>query len=652
MAYKLLVSSVEAMSSAIKDTVSVILLDIPRSEEVLCGIPPSGLHVVTNITHLERVRREFPKKYVIVVRSDTHLFTWVKIDSLNKILEESLLAFQEEQMRRQSQSIPLHGMIFKTVNLAYGSFHNLFLLEGNFLRNMIPEVLSLLVDNNEAFLQKIVGETVVLSEECIGYHQFHSGDHVRETFKRLGKNLISGLRVNDVPVKTLLNRMQITTGHSFLNLCRILFKSKEVFSETIVTRADELIPRRGLGSDNNVTDLNVSDDDHYACRGLFEACRGVEQPHRVVFVWYHQFEGNVFEKYGHYIYRKMKDRGVPTSIYLIEPLRSNLVYDFGNDVVVGEVTRLKEFVIHRGITKIFFIYLPFYFYPEGSRNDLMSYAEGNNIDVYTFVGGTISHMHEYVRYPCVKKALTMGSWLKEMYQKKKVATKVFPTYLYPYLRIRPEYSPLATLRKKFSCVGRFAMEKRTQLVIDAFITLVERTGDRDLRLYVIGGGSVTSKRDMMQHIETHKVRDNILLIDWMESGELTTFLEENVDYNILASVSEGISGIVLETQALGIPSIVSRVHCVDEIIQDGYNGLTFDYGGYDAIEEHFHTNPVALVKAISIHDNINLDRLVSCLLKVYGDVALRNRLGRNCCDYMNGHYRQVNDISVSAFFDL
>lgn len=375
--------------------------------------------------------------------------------------------------------------------------------------------------------------------------------------------------------------------------------------------------------------------------------------HRVMLVLYHQFERNVFEKYAYHLYRKLMPH--QTSVYLVAPPNSALSYPFDpSDVIVDTAERLVWHLSELRVTRVVILYLPYLRCPEAARESLVRHCRQQRLPLYVYIGGTVSHMHRYaIDYPdVVKKVLTMGSWLRGMYRQTRLPTEVYPTYWYPELQVRSSYAPLARLRKTFACIGRLGPEKRSLFVLETFKSFLDEIGDRDYRLYVIGGSTPPQLAAYRQAVTDLGLEQQVVMIDWLDTQRLHELIADRIDYNIVASVTEGLCGVLLETMAMGVPSIVSRVHCVDEVTTHLQNAVVFSYEGYQVIERGLHLSPVELEESVRKHDAQNRESLLEAFRRVHGDLALRNRLGQRCVEYMNQTYQAMNDLDVKSFLDL
>ena len=93
---------------------------------------------------------------------------------------------------------------------------------------------------------------------------------------------------------------------------------------------------------------------------------------------------------------------------------------------------------------------------------------------------------------------------------------------------------------------------------------------------------------MFSLIDKYKIRDKVNFLGWKKLEELPA-MYRSADVFILPSVMEGMASVTLQAIASGLPIIVSRVEGNEDVLEEGYNGLSAEYNNpldfADAIEK-------------------------------------------------------------------
>jgi len=122
--------------------------------------------------------------------------------------------------------------------------------------------------------------------------------------------------------------------------------------------------------------------------------------------------------------------------------------------------------------------------------------------------------------------------------------------------------------------GRLAEEKRLDVLIDAFSSL--KCVHTDLVLDIFGSGplheSLRNKAHMLGLAAS--VRFHGTVPDIERCFDRACIL-------VQPSLAEGMSNIILEAMAAGLPVVATRTGAAEDIIQDGVNGLLVDSGSAD-----------------------------------------------------------------------
>jgi len=125
-------------------------------------------------------------------------------------------------------------------------------------------------------------------------------------------------------------------------------------------------------------------------------------------------------------------------------------------------------------------------------------------------------------------------------------------------------------------VGRLVYEKGPQLLIEVASKL--RRGD--LKYLIVGDGSM--RPYLMDLTKKLGVADKVYFLGHIPDGDLSA-LYRWAWVAVFPSLYEPFGIVALEAMGAGAPVIVSGVGGLDEIVQDGYNGLKFLPGWSDSL---------------------------------------------------------------------
>lgn len=135
-------------------------------------------------------------------------------------------------------------------------------------------------------------------------------------------------------------------------------------------------------------------------------------------------------------------------------------------------------------------------------------------------------------------------------------------------------------RRRLLCVARLSEEKGLPGLLEAFASLV--AGGHDLELHLVGEGHL--RGDLEERIQAQGFGERCVL-----TGPLTDapLLEEfrSADVFVLASLMEGLSVVLMEAMAAGVPVVAPRVGGIPELVQDGQTGVLFGPGDWDGLAE-------------------------------------------------------------------
>ncbi len=144
-------------------------------------------------------------------------------------------------------------------------------------------------------------------------------------------------------------------------------------------------------------------------------------------------------------------------------------------------------------------------------------------------------------------------------------------------------------------VGRLSAEKGFDLLIRAVHELLK--SGADVELVIAGEGD--ERANLQALIDQLGRQDRIRLLGYRSD---TKELFQAMDVFALSSLREGLPNVVLEAMALEVPVVATRVAGVPRLIRSDENGLLIDPGA--------------------------AEQLFDALARVFGDTALRSRLGQ------------------------
>lgn len=134
-------------------------------------------------------------------------------------------------------------------------------------------------------------------------------------------------------------------------------------------------------------------------------------------------------------------------------------------------------------------------------------------------------------------------------------------------------------------VSRLSPQKGVETLIKT-CGILKKRGVNNFRLTIVGDGPLKNK--MFSMINKFKLGDKVDFLGWRKLEELPS-LYRNSDIFFLPSVMEGMSSVVLQAMACGLPIIASKVEGFEEVLKENVNGLTAIYndahGFADALEK-------------------------------------------------------------------
>lgn len=151
---------------------------------------------------------------------------------------------------------------------------------------------------------------------------------------------------------------------------------------------------------------------------------------------------------------------------------------------------------------------------------------------------------------------------------------------------------------KLLFLGRIGKRKGTFDLIEAFARLDE--GEKtNSKVIIAGDGDLDTAKDLAASLN---LADRVVFPGWVDTKERNRLLN-HTDIFVLPSYNEGLPLSMLEAMAWALPTIATPVGGIEEIINDGENGLLVEPG--------------------------NIEQLSNTIKSLIGDRNLRSTLGTN-----------------------
>ena len=156
-------------------------------------------------------------------------------------------------------------------------------------------------------------------------------------------------------------------------------------------------------------------------------------------------------------------------------------------------------------------------------------------------------------------------------------------------------------------ISRLEEVKGIQFLLEAMCSIVEK--GFDIKLFIIGDG--TLKTEFEEYINRKKLDRYIYLLG--RKTNIKAYINF-FDIVVQPSINEGLGLAAIESISQGVPVIGSNIDGLNEVIKNNVNGLLFPVGDIDMLSE--------------------------CIIKLYNNITLREKLGESGVIYYNEFFRE------------
>jgi len=174
-------------------------------------------------------------------------------------------------------------------------------------------------------------------------------------------------------------------------------------------------------------------------------------------------------------------------------------------------------------------------------------------------------------------------------------------------------TPLPWNPPRIAYIGRITVEKRVDLLLDAFARVAAR--HPEVVLSIAGDGLPSVVRQLEGRVTSLGLDDRVTFHGRLDSGEVPPLLEE-ATLQVLCSTREGLPMILLEAARQGRPSLVTDVGGCKEMVLDGETGIVVPAEDVGALAEamaamltdRHRTERMAAAAARRLRDEFSLER--------------------------------------------
>jgi glycosyltransferase involved in cell wall biosynthesis len=167
-------------------------------------------------------------------------------------------------------------------------------------------------------------------------------------------------------------------------------------------------------------------------------------------------------------------------------------------------------------------------------------------------------------------------------------------------------------------VGRFADQKQPLDFIKTASLLYKK--NKDLRFVMVGSGPLLSQIE--QAITKYQLSQCLFLLDYRND---VSEIIKSLDVFVLTSKWEGLPYIVLEVMAAGTPIVSTSVGGVNEVIENGKDGMLVEPGNIEGlgaaiiklISDNAYAKKITENAASKIKREFSIEKMVNANVKIY-----------------------------------
>lgn len=170
-----------------------------------------------------------------------------------------------------------------------------------------------------------------------------------------------------------------------------------------------------------------------------------------------------------------------------------------------------------------------------------------------------------------------------------------------------EKNSYSLTKKAIVTLGRLGERKGTYDFLEALKRLDSEISD-DIKIYLCGDGDI---HGVQKRIKEYGLEKRVAHVGWVSGTQKQEIMNQAMCH-VLPSYREVLPMSILETMAMGIPNISTRIASIPEVIESGVNGILIDSG--------------------------NVDQLTEALRKLCCDEKIRNEMSRNAFEKIEKEY--------------
>lgn len=140
-----------------------------------------------------------------------------------------------------------------------------------------------------------------------------------------------------------------------------------------------------------------------------------------------------------------------------------------------------------------------------------------------------------------------------------------------------ELTPPAEREKIICAVGRLNMQKRFDILIDAFAAIQDKIPEH--KMIIFGEGEL--RKELEEKIASYSLEQRIFLPG---TNQQAVKVVNRADVFVLSSDLEGMPNVLMEAMAMGVPCVSTRCDMgPEELIENGENGILVEVGNTQQI---------------------------------------------------------------------